>query len=764
MLKTQAVGIDLGTTYSCIAHLNEHGEPVTLANHEGELTTPSVVLIEDGEAVVGTEALRNAIVRPDRVIQNAKRFIGDSNKRWTIDGKSYTPVDVSSIIVKKLLSAAEEKIGKLEQAVITVPAQFSELQRQATVEAGLKAGLKRVDIINEPVAAALCYVLGTEGLWFTELAEEQRILVYDLGGGTFDLSLVRYHKNEVRVIASSGDLNLGGLDFNETLQNAIAGQFVKEFKVDPREDPQSLQFMALEVENTKRALSVRAKAALTVQHGGHRKTYQVEQGQFERLTQGLVDRTCEITQKMLKDNKLGWAHVDVILTAGGSSRMPMVRNALKKIGGRTLNTSLSPDLSIAHGATYYAGMLLTNSEFAKSILNEAATARLAKIKQQSVTARGLGILVRNETGQREPHFLIPANTALPASFEQTFGTVIPNQKRVHLHIVESGTDADQKYVELGTCIIDNLPPKLPENSQVSVTIRYDEQARVHVSAKDVTSGKIATTEIVRAENLVTKDVAGMTSGEAVSWQSQDLKLKAKPPAVKPPSTLMDKPLPVPKAKPAPAPVFDALDTLEKAGLSKRRQDSDIEDSGMPVPLCNECGEALDSKGRCKVCDANRPAPKKPGVAPVSPKAGVKPGATRPAPVAPKPVSGKPAAVQPRTVAPARPAGPSSGVLVSGRKPGPANAPKVPVDLDDIIDLEIAEERKKAAARPASAPSAGARPQPKPVVTAKPGAEKPKSPSVKAPPLPPGMGSSGKKPTLRKGGLSSSGEEEFFDLD
>ncbi len=768
MLKTQAVGIDLGTTYSCIAHLNEHGEPVTLANHEGELTTPSVVLIEDGEAVVGTEALRNAIVRPERVIQNAKRYIGDPHKRWTIDGKSYTPIDVSSIIVRKLLSAAEEKIGKLEQAVITVPAQFSELQRQATVEAGLKAGLKRVDIINEPVAAALCYVLGTEGLWFTELAEEQRILVYDLGGGTFDLSLVRYHKNEVRVIASSGDLNLGGLDFNETLQNAIAGQFVKEFKVDPREDPQSLQFLALEVENTKRALSVRAKAALTVQHDGHRKTYQVEQTQFERLTQGLVDRTCEITQKMLKDNKLGWAHVDVILTAGGSSRMPMVRNALKKIGGRTLNTSLSPDLSIAHGATYYAGMLLTNNDFAKSILNEAASARLAKIKQQSVTARGLGILVRNETGQREPHFLIPANTPLPTSFEQTFGTVIPNQKRVHLHIVESGTDADQKYVELGTCIIDNLPPKLPENSQVSVTIRYDEQARVHVSAKDVTSGKIATTEIVREENLVTKDVAGMTSGEAVSWQSQELKLKAKDSAVKPPSTIMDKALPSAKAKPAPAPVFDALDTLEKAGLSKRRHgDSDIEESGMPVPLCNECGEALDSKGRCKVCDVNRPAAKKPTAGAPAPKSMVKPGSPKPAPAPVKPVAAKPPAPQARPAAPVRPSGPSSGVLASGRKPGPANAPKVPVDLDDIIELEIAEERKKSASRPASSaslPSTGARPQPKPIVTAKPGAEKPRSPSVKAPPLPPGMGSSGKKPTLRKGNLGDAGESEFFDLD
>ena len=349
MLKTHAVGIDLGTTYSCISYLNEHGEPVTLPNQEGELSTPSVVLFDKGgEVVVGTEALRNAVVKPTRVVQNSKRYMGDLSRKWEIDGRAYTPIDVSTLILKKLLSAAEEQIGKIEEAVITVPAQFGDIQRQWVMEAGKRAGLSKVDMINEPVAAALCYVLGTEGLWFTELAEEQRILVYDLGGGTFDLSLVKYHKNEVKVIASSGDLNLGGIDWNRTLLDAIAKQFIKEFKVDPRSDPQSLQFLALEVENTKRSLTVRPKAALTCQHDGHRKSYQVEQTQFESLTKPMVSRTCDITQAMLKDNKMGWAHVDVILTVGGSSRMPMVRNALKQLGGRTLNTSLSPDQSIAH--------------------------------------------------------------------------------------------------------------------------------------------------------------------------------------------------------------------------------------------------------------------------------------------------------------------------------------------------------------------------------------------------------------------------------
>ncbi len=239
MVPTQAVGIDLGTTYSVIAHLNESGEPVTLPNQEGELSTPSVVLFEGEQPIVGTEALRNSIRYPDRIVENAKRFMGDVGKRWWINGRPYGPIDISSLILKKLLSAAQEKIGPITQAVITVPAQFSDVQRHATVQAGHAAGLERVDVINEPVAAALCYVLGSEGLWFSELAGEQRILVYDLGGGTFDLSLVRYRKNEVTVIASSGDLHLGGINWNQSLIDAIGSQFAKEFRDDPRRTRES---------------------------------------------------------------------------------------------------------------------------------------------------------------------------------------------------------------------------------------------------------------------------------------------------------------------------------------------------------------------------------------------------------------------------------------------------------------------------------------------------------------------------------------------
>lgn len=656
MLKTHAVGIDLGTTYSCLSYLNEHGEPVTLPNQEGELTTPSIVMFDGKDVIVGTEALRNAVLKPTHVVQNAKRYIG-SNKTWTIEKKTYTPVDIGALVLKKMLDAAAEQIGPITQAVITVPAQFSDWQRQATVEAGFQAGLKRVDIINEPVAAALCYVLGSEGLWFTELADEQRILVYDLGGGTFDLSLVRYHKDEVKVMASTGDLKLGGIDWNEALSNAICDRFAREFGDDPRTDPESMQLLAMAVENTKRSLTVRPRAALTCSHGKHRKVYQIELPEFEKLTKPLLNRTISITRDLQKAYQFGLKQSDTILTTGGSSRMPSIKKALNELGFRTLNTSLSPDQSISHGATYYAGMLLTNADFAKSILSPKATAKLQKIKQRSVNARALGILIRDiKKKTRIPHYLIPENSELPASITQTFGTVIPNQRRVNLHIVESGTIADQQFVELGTCIVEDLPPNLPEQSLVEVTITYNEQARVLVTAKDVTSGKQAQTVIVRQENLVAKPAAKTPAPDEdaqAGWTAPSLTPAAgstapapkapvaaaaamKPTQSKPvaPAPSSARPPQVP-VKPTPAKTPAAV--APKSALSSPK----LDDASQPIPLCNECGEALNFKGICPACGWTAAAKKpvvaaKPGVSkvPVAPQKKLAPP-TKPATAKPK---------------------------------------------------------------------------------------------------------------------------------
>ncbi|MCP4783716.1 MAG: Hsp70 family protein [Fuerstiella sp.] len=605
MKQTQAVGIDLGTTYSCIAWLNEHGHPVTIPNQEGELATPSVVFFDDHEPIVGTEALRNAIARPERVVQNAKRHMGDSDKFWRIGANRYNPVQISGLILRKLIAAAQDQIGEINEAVVTVPAQFSDAQRHATVTAGHSAGLEKVEIINEPVAAALCHVLGNEGLAFTELAIDQQLLVYDLGGGTLDLAIVSYSSDQVRVVASDGDLELGGLDWTQVLVDIAADRFLDDFKEDPRQDPHSHQFLALEAEQAKRSLSVRPRAAVTVQHEGNRRTYQIEQEEFEHLGRALLKRSNVITRRILADNGFGWAHVDVVLTTGGSSRMPMVRESLKKLSGRTLNSSLSPDQSIAHGAAYYSGMLLANQEYTRTIFDSQASSRLAHIQQQSVNARGLGILIRDtQTGDRVPHYLIPPNTALPASHTHVFGTVVDQQTKVHIRIVESGAGPGKPHTILGDCLITDLPSNLPEGSEVEVMISYDAQARVHVSARELKSGRSAETEIIRQENM-----AGQLQQEV------DDVTHAAPPAKK-----VEAPQPAKAASqrkvetPPPTSSTSPKTTLsdEWAAVSARLSElskfaDSVDQAEQPVLLCNSCGTALGPKGKCSACDA---APKK----------------------------------------------------------------------------------------------------------------------------------------------------------
>lgn len=617
MAAIQAVGIDLGTTYSCLSYLTEQGQPTTLPNADGELSTPSVVLFDGEEIVVGTEALRSAVAMPERVVQNAKRYMGDPHKCWVVDGQVYRPSDIAALVLRYLLDAAEDRLGPIGHAVITVPAQFSDLQRQDTIEAAHKAGLDTVDLINEPVAAALCYVLGAEGMWFSELAQSQKIMVYDLGGGTFDLSLVSYSKNSVNVIASAGDLHLGGIDWNERLESYACDLFVNEVPDDPRLDRQSMQALANDVEQCKRSLSARPRASVRVVHAGRQKVYPVTQQKFEELCADLVKRTEDITIHMVREQALkaldersqgrvtnqkpGWQRIDAVLTTGGASRMPMIRNMLKRISGTTLNTSLSPDTSICHGAAYYAGMLLSNQKFAKSILASDVAARLAAVKQQSVNARALGVLVRNkDTGVREPHYLLPANTPLPCEFRQLYGTVKDDQRRVHLHVVESGTAGDSAFVELGACLVEGLPEGLPEKSPIEVTIRYDEQACVHVSARDVASGKTARTRIVREENVVLTDEHSTSTHPAGSPVSMidvgdGAGARASSAGARKHSLQKTSSAPRPGRPPA-------------ATKSTRRPVAShpLDESERLIPLCNDCGEPLNSRGQCAACGP-RPA-------------------------------------------------------------------------------------------------------------------------------------------------------------
>ena len=413
---THAIGIELGATHSSISYLNEHGEPVTIPSRDGELSMPSVVDFHGDRIVVGTEALRNSAKYPGKVVVHAKGYMGDPSHRWKINGKSYSPIDISTLILKSMLDYAHERIGAISQAVITVPAQCSDTQRRATAEAGRRAGLRRVDIVNEPVAAALCFVLGTEGIWFTDLATTQTIMVVDLADETFDLSIVRYHKNEVRVIASSGDPHLGGLDWNRALETAVAKEFQKEFGLDPMKDREAAQALALEAEQAKRRLSVRTRAAMTCSTGGQRKTYEIRLDQFELLTKDLVKRMGLLAMGLLKTHNIDWPKIDVVLTTGGASRIPIVRSLFKRLSGRTLNTSLSPDQSFSHGAAFYAGMLLSNSAFAKSSVNPIDATRRTEFKTETSTAETSAVLNRHVAAQPPTqHSIRTKDTPVPAA-------------------------------------------------------------------------------------------------------------------------------------------------------------------------------------------------------------------------------------------------------------------------------------------------------------------------------------------------------------
>jgi len=566
MASVPAVGIDLGTTYSSIAWLNEQSEPVTIPNLEGDSSTPSVVMYLEGREVVGEEALHNAIEHPERVIQGAKRFLADPRKSWTIDGKTITPVDVSTAIVRKLLGDARAQIGPVHRAVITVPAQFSERQRLATIEAGQRAGLRQVDLINEPVAAALCYVLGAEGLWFSQLAEDQRILVYDLGGGTFDLSLVSYQQDRVQVLASTGDLHLGGMDWNQRLLSTIAEQFQREMQEDPRTNVRSLQRLHREVERCKRELSRQTRSTLVVEHAGHRKSYQIERSQFDQLTADLLERTRQITQGLINQHRAGSSHLDVtIVSTGGSSRMPMIDTMLKSIRGTTHSKALSPDQSIAHGAAYFAGMLLSNSPDVGRFAGSSTGQRLARFTQSSVNARSLGLLIRDvDSGERVPFYLIPQNTPLPATAAKTFGTVHPDQRRVTLSIVESGANPDDPHSAIGVCSIDELPPGLPAESPIEVSISYDGSARVSVAARELTSGKAVRVELTRetpgATPAAPEEDVGTPTGQPTPTASMATRAPAPPPRT------VTSPGPTPT--PTVAPPRELLDLVESRALKR----------------------------------------------------------------------------------------------------------------------------------------------------------------------------------------------------
>ncbi len=467
-----AVGIDLGTTFSAVAHLDEHGRPVTLVNAEGDLLTPSVVLFDAGDIIVGKEAVKAMGTETARIADMAKRDMGRVVYHKTIDGFQYPPEVIMACILKKLKDDATKRIGPFTQCAITVPAFFDEVRRKATQDAGAIAGLEVLDIINEPTSAAVSFgfrqgFLNTQGVSTGDL----RVLVYDLGGGTFDVTVMEIKGTQFKAIATDGDVELGGRDWDMRLVNYVAEQFLAQHGLDPREDHDISSKLWRDCEDAKRTLSARSRCSITCDYHGHATRVEVTRDQFEDMTRDLLDRTEFTTRHVLRTAGLDWAAIDRILMVGGSSRMPMVRKMLKNLSGKDPDDSVSADEAVAHGAALRARLVQVE-----------ARGQQAGFRVKNVNSHSLGVVGKSRsTGLRRNVVLIPRNTPLPAAAKRTFKTSEPNQKSLKVTILEGESQNPDDCTTIGQCVIDTLPPDLPALSPVEVYYRYGEDGRLSVS-------------------------------------------------------------------------------------------------------------------------------------------------------------------------------------------------------------------------------------------------------------------------------------------
>jgi len=461
-------------------------------NMEGDLSTPSVVYFDETEAVVGKEAVKAATYEPEAVAQFAKRDMGKAAYNRPIRGVQLPPEVIQAAVLRKLKEDAELRLGEVKDVVITVPAFFNEPRRKATMDAGRLAGLRVVDIINEPTAAAIAY--GVKAGFVSgagQVQQRETILVYDLGGGTFDVTLMDIAGSTYTALATDGDVQLGGIDWDRRISDHIADTFVDQLGVDPRQDQAGLQTLLREAEDAKRALSSRSSVTVRYSHQGQRIQVVLTRDELESLTSDLLQRTMFTVEKLLRDAKKSWADLTRILLVGGSTRMPMVQRALEEHSGMTVDRSLSPDEAVAHGAALYAGFLQQGSK---------ATDRNLAVK--NVNSHDLGVLgLEKETGMRRRRIMIPRNTTLPARSRSRFVTHRVGQQRVVVHVVEGGDDSGKNSTAIGKCVVSSLPPNLPAKSPVMVHFHYGANGRLNVKASLPDTGKQASMTIARASGM-----------------------------------------------------------------------------------------------------------------------------------------------------------------------------------------------------------------------------------------------------------------------
>jgi molecular chaperone DnaK len=493
------VGIDLGTTFCAVAHLDERGRPVTLPNNDGDILTPSAIFLGDnGSTVVGQPALDLGLEVPERVATLVKRRIGYPDYGRTVSGKTYHPETLSAVILRKLVQDAEQHVGPVTQAVITVPAYFDDTRRKATQDAGRIAGLDVLDIIDEPSAAALAYTFQQSPGADLASAAGQTVLVYDLGGGTFDVTLVKLGKKRFQVLGIEGDVRLGGKDWDDRLVNFAADQFQKQYGGDPRQDMQSLAMLQAAAERAKRTLSKVEQTTITCTHGGHKLTVPITKADFERLTADLLLRTRLTTQQILEEAKLSWDKVDKVLMVGGSTHMPMTGRMLRDVTGKEPDRSLAVSEVVARGAAVHAGIVAARR--AKESGQATNTDAMNDIVEITVNAHSLGVEIR-KGDDRLNDKLIVKNTQLPASATRVYNTAAENQSKVRVRVLQGEAHQAAACIPVGECWVMGLPPNLPKGARVEVTCGVTANGRIEVTARDLTSGKSAHTEIHRNSGL-----------------------------------------------------------------------------------------------------------------------------------------------------------------------------------------------------------------------------------------------------------------------
>ena len=502
---SKIIGIDLGTTNSCVAVM-EGGKPVVVANTEGARTTPSVVAFtKTGERLVGEPAKRQAVTNAEKTISSIKREMGTDYKK-EIDGKKYSPQEISAMILQKLKADAENYLGeKVSEAVITVPAYFNDAQRQATKDAGKIAGLDVKRIINEPTAAALAYGLDNE--------KEQKIMVYDLGGGTFDVSIIEVGDGVIEVLSTSGDNRLGGDDFDQKITDYMIAEFKKQEGVDLSTDKMALQRLKEAAEKAKKELSSATTTNINLPfitataEGPKHFDMNLTRAKFDELTRDLVDRTAVPVQNALKDAGITASELGQVLLVGGSTRIPAVQDKVKQLTGKEPSKSLNPDECVAIGASIQGGKL-------------AGDAGAGEVLLLDVTPLSLSIETMGGVATR----LIERNTTIPTRKSQIFSTAADNQTAVDINVVQGERQFARDNKSLGQFRLDGIPPARRGVPQIEVTFDIDANGIVNVSAKDLGTGKEQHITITAGSNM-SDDEIDKAVKEAAEFEAQDKKRK-----------------------------------------------------------------------------------------------------------------------------------------------------------------------------------------------------------------------------------------------